>query len=87
MTTKVHTKLKRKLSLSSHFKHKFFLKGVNKTNRPKTFKTEEAANAYAKENGIKSYSLKKVKKDLKFQIVQKEAPKAAAKKSTKAQKE
>lgn len=38
---------------------------------PKTFKTEENAKKYAEENGIKNFELKKVKKDKKFQIIEK----------------
>ena len=39
-----------------------FRKTRNKTaSRPKTFKTEEAAHAYAKSQGIKDYSLENLK--------------------------
>lgn len=69
---KVHTRTKRKLGLSTHLAHyKFFHSGVKKPSRPKTFKTEESANAWALSHGLKPeyYSLKKVKKNRKFQIV------------------
>ena len=42
-----------------------------RSKRAKTFKTEEAAKKYAEEQGIKNFELKKVKKDKKFQIVEK----------------
>ena len=65
------SKSKRLLGLSTKFKHKRFTSPVKKINGPKTFKTEEAANKWAAEKGIKGHSLKKVKKDKKFQIVPK----------------
>ena len=68
---KIHTRAKRKWGLSTHLSHyRFFHPKPNK-NRPKTFKTEEAANARALKNGLKTeeYYLKKVKHENKFQIV------------------
>jgi len=63
---KIHTKAKRKAGLSTH-------RGKIPTGRkkkgPKTFKTEATANEWAKENKIEKFSLKKVKKGKKFQIV------------------
>jgi hypothetical protein len=35
--------------------------GRHRAPRPKTFKTEEAAKAYAKENGITSFTLENMK--------------------------
>lgn len=69
---KVHTRTKRKFGLSTHLRHyKLFHPGVKKPNRPKTFKTEEAANAWALSQGLKPehYSLKEVKKNKKFRVV------------------
>ena len=45
-------------------------KGRNRKKRPKTFKTEESANLWALNHGLKpeEYYLKKVKKNKKFQI-------------------
>ena len=65
---KVHTRAKRKAGVSSH-KNK--IPTGKKKKGPKTFKTEAAANVWAKENKIEKFSLKKVKKDKKFQIVKK----------------
>ena len=68
---KIHSRIKRKYRLSTHVgQHHFF--HPNKRKRPKTFKTEESAHNWAKEHGISNYSLKKVKRDKKFQIVTKE---------------
>ena len=69
---KVHTKIKRKYGLGTHTNRYDFFHPKKKENRPKTFKTEEAAKAWAKDHGLKpeQYSLKKVKRNKKFQIVQ-----------------
>lgn len=49
--TKVHTKKKRFLRM----------RGIpstrNRAARPKTFKTQESAETYAKENGMKDYTI------------------------------
>lgn len=69
---KVHTKIKRKYGLSTHLNQYRFFHPVKK-HRPKTFKTEEAAHAWASNNGLKAeqYALKKVKRNKKFQVVMK----------------
>lgn len=69
---KVHTRVKRHLGLSTHLDHYEFFHPKAKQHRPKTFKTEEAAKAWAKDQGLsqEKYSLKKVKRNKKFQIVQ-----------------
>jgi len=54
---KIHTKIKRKYSLTTSFRHRFFFSNVIKKKRPKTFKCEEAAKAYAEKHGIKNYEL------------------------------
>ena len=72
MATKIHTRTKRKLGLSSGFGHyKFFHPGVKQNNRPKTFKTEKSAHLCAEKNGLKKeqYYLKSVKKRKRFQMV------------------
>lgn len=66
---KIHTRAKRKLGLSSSFRHKSALEGKKRKHRAKTFKTEKSANDYAAKKGLKDFSLKKVKKNKKFQIV------------------
>ena len=66
---KVHTRAKRKSKGGTHGcgskTSEFKKKGV------KTFKTEKAAQKYASENSIASYELKSVKKNKKFQIIEK----------------
>jgi hypothetical protein len=47
---KLHTRQKRKLKMRR-------VKGRNRTKRPKTFKSEEAAKKYAEAKGIKNYKL------------------------------
>jgi len=70
---KIHTSIKRRFGLSTHNNPYSFFHPEEKTNRPKTFKTEESAHAWAAKTGLKSgeYSLKKVKKNKKFQIIKK----------------
>ena len=67
---KVHTREKRKRGLATHKSYKKRT-SIYKKNRPKTFKTEESATKYATEKGIKFFELKRVKKNKKFQIVEK----------------
>ena len=48
-------------------------RGRNRVSRPKTFKTEEAANVWAKENGLKDFKVENLanpsaKRD-KFRII------------------
>lgn len=69
---KIHTRIKRKYGLSSHKNwYYFFHPALAKRKRPKTFKTEETANAWALNHGLKpgQYYLKKVKRNRKFEIV------------------
>lgn len=69
---KIYTRAKRKLELSTHLRHyNFFHPGIKRKKRPKTFKTEESAHAWALNHGLKpeEYYLKLVKKGKKFQIV------------------
>ena len=70
---KIHTKIKRRLGLSTHknWYYPYFHPNLVKRRRAKTFNTEEAANAWALKNGLKpeQYSLKNVKKNKKFEIV------------------
>lgn len=70
---KIHTRTKRKCHLSTHINQYRFFHTKLKKNRPKTFKTEDAANAWALSRGIKlgQYYLKKVKRNKKFQVVNK----------------
>jgi hypothetical protein len=48
-------------------------KSKEKQNKPKTFKTEELANLWAKENGISKYKLENIRhlgaKDKKIRVI------------------
>ncbi len=66
---KLHTRAKRRLGVAAHIGKRNSISKPKKKG-PKTFKTEAAANDWAKKNKISKYSLKKVKRDKKFQIVQ-----------------
>ena len=69
---KIHTRIKRRLGLSIHKNpYYFFHPTLVKRRRSKSFKTEEAANAWALNHGLKpeDYYLEKVKRNKKFQIV------------------
>ena len=70
MVKKNHTRAKRKTGLGTHKPHRARLRNMPRKVGPKTFKTEESANKYAEEKGIKKFELKKVKKNKKFQIVE-----------------
>ena len=69
--SKVHTRVKRREGLTRRAKHYSYFHPSAKKNRPKTFKTEGAAKAWALSNGLKEgqYSLKKAKRRKKFQVV------------------
>ncbi len=69
--SKIHTRMKLSHGLSTHLNpYKFFHSGI-KNSRPKTFKTEGDAHKWAAEQGLNQdeYSLKKVKKNKKYQVV------------------
>ena len=68
---KVHTNTKRRFRLATHLGHSGFFHPVDKKNRPKTFKTESSAHAWASANKLKTeqYALKSVKRNKRFQIV------------------
>jgi len=68
--SKVHTRVKRRSGLARRTRHyKYFHPQIGKT-RPKTFKTEAAANAWALSRGLKGgqYHLEKAKKGKKFKV-------------------
>jgi len=67
---KVHTRMKRKHRLSTHKSAYGFFHAGAEEHRPRTFKTEGAARAWALSNGLKEgkYSLKRVKKNKRFQL-------------------
>lgn len=68
---KIHARIKRRFGLSTSLSHhRFFHPGIKK-NKPKTFKTEEAANSWALNRGLKEgqYYLKRVKRGKKLQVV------------------
>ncbi|MEK6949574.1 MAG: hypothetical protein AABX34_05090 [Nanoarchaeota archaeon] len=69
--SKVHTRVKRREGLTRRAKHySYFHPAANKS-RPKTFKTEATAKAWALSNGLKEgqYNLEKAKKGKKFKVV------------------
>ena len=68
---KIHTRLKRKIGLSTKHKHYFYFHTVVRKHRPKTFMTVENADKWAAEHGLKlgEYSLKSAKKGKRFQVV------------------
>lgn len=59
----------------SHRRDEVIRNGRNRKPRPKTFKSEQQANAYAKENSISGFEIKNLKsmdsKKKKLVIVQK----------------
>ena len=67
---KIHTQAKRAFKLSTHLKHYRYFHKLGKKLRPRTFTSEERANEWASENNIAKYTLIKVKKDKRFQIVE-----------------
>jgi len=71
---KMHTRIKRKTGLNTHFRHYRNSNSMTKINRPKTFNTEESAHACAAKQNLKpeQYSIKPAKRNKKFMIVVKE---------------
>jgi hypothetical protein len=68
---KIHTRAKRKHSSTTHIstiKHP----SRNRKTRPRTFKSEESAKAWADKNGIKEYELQNLRfgdsKDKKIRV-------------------
>jgi len=68
---KIHTRIKRRYGLSATQRHYPYFHGIGKKHRPKTFNTEESANAWALKQGFKpgQYNLKNVKRNKKLQVV------------------
>lgn len=56
MAKKTHTKKKRYFGSPSHHQN-IRLKSRKRSLRPRTFKTEEAAKAYAEKQGMKKYEV------------------------------
>ena len=67
---KIHGRQKRSKSLSRTKKHIFFLNNIKRHKRPKTYLTEQSANAAAEKLGLKqgSYTLVPAKKNKKLMI-------------------
>lgn len=66
---KIYTRTKRRYGLSTSQKHiNFFKGGEGKKKGPKTFKTKEAAEGWAKKQGIKKYEILPAKKNKKFKV-------------------
>ena len=58
---KIHTRAKRKFGIRSHNHYKVNPNKSIKKKRPKTFASEEAANAWAKEQGLGKFELVNLK--------------------------
>ena len=68
---KFSSRQKRRMGIRSVSRmNRFRFTSAQKKNRPKTFKTEDAAHKYAKTIGLSQdkYSLRKVKHQKKFQV-------------------
>ncbi|MFH1917277.1 MAG: hypothetical protein ABIJ21_08510 [Nanoarchaeota archaeon] len=66
--TKVHSRKKRLYGLKTGHKHRFFFSGIEKKNRPKTFRTKEQAEEYAKAKKIAKYEVTSAKRGKRFQL-------------------
>ena len=68
---KIHTRLKRRAGLTRRAKHYSYFHPSAGKRRPKTFKTEDAAKAWALSMELKEgqYCLEKAKKGKKFKVV------------------
>lgn len=68
---KIHTRIKRRLGLSTHLRHHRSSYSVIKKNRPKTFATEETAHTWVAKQNLKpeQYSLKPAKHNKKVMVV------------------
>lgn len=68
---KIHTGVKRRKGLTTSSKHYFYFHPMGKKRRAKTFRTEEAAHAWASSKGLNEgqYSLNAVKKGKRLQVV------------------
>ncbi len=77
----MHTRIKRKRGLNSHFRHRNRADSKAKSKRPKTFRTEESAKEWAEKNKLKitDYTIEKAKKNKKFKVVKKHLVKKAEK--------
>ena len=71
---KMHTRIKRKIGLNSHFRHRSRPDSEAKSKRPKTFKTEEGARSLAEKNKLSpaQYTIEKAKKNKRFMAVVKQ---------------
>ena len=77
--SKIHTRAKRKWCLATH-KSWYSYFHPKKRIRPKTFKTEESAHAWAQSQNLKprEYWLKPVKRNGKLQVVKYESQNSEA---------
>ena len=67
----MHTRAKRKLGLTTSFRHGKSNRGLVKKHGSRTFKTEESAHKWAADNKLDkgNYNLVSAKKRKKFKIV------------------
>lgn len=67
---KIHTRQKRRAGFkSTHLGHKAYFKKKVRANKPKTFKTKEQAEDYAKSKSLKNYSIELVKRGRRWRVV------------------
>jgi len=66
---KVHTRKKRLMGISSGKRHRFHFEVAHPKKGDRTFASKEQADAYAKEKGIKKYTIAPAKKNKRFKIV------------------
>ena len=70
----MHTRIKRKRGLNSHFRHRNRPDSEVKINSPKTFKTEDGARSWAEKNKLSpaQYIIEKAKRNKRFMAVVKQ---------------
>ena len=73
----MHTRIKRKIGLNSHFRHRIRPDSEVKSKGAKTFKTEEGARSWAEKNKLSpaQYTIEKAKRNKRFKVVKKSSVK------------
>ncbi len=74
----MHTRIKRKRGLNSHFRHRIRPDSEIKSKGQKTFKTEDGARSWAEKNKLNpaQYTIEKAKKNKRFMAVVKQEKKS-----------
>jgi len=65
---KIHQRTKKKYDLSRSRKHTVFFKGIERPNRPKTYRTSDQAQSAAKDLKEGSYRIVPAKRNKRFKI-------------------